>query len=341
ERTEGRSDVTGREAAAAGAERAWRLEERESPFHLADDARAGLTASPKAMSPKYFYDARGSRLFEEITRQPEYYPTEAEREILRDWAAWLAARTRSEVLVEFGSGNADKTRVLLDALRDAGTLEGYAPIDVSADASRRAAEALIREYPGLRVEGVIGDFVHPHDLPFGGRRRLFAFLGSTIGNFERAEAAAFLSGVAGEMRDGDALLIGFDLVKDREILERAYNDAAGVTAEFNRNLLRVLNRELGADFDPDAFAHRAFWNAAEERIEMHLVSRAAQTVHLEELDLDVSFAAGESVRTELSHKFTPDSARRLLAGAGLRVEGWRTDARGRYALCLAVPDGEG
>lgn len=322
---------------AAGAAPAWRLEERESPFHLADDARAGLTAAPKVMPPKYFYDARGSRLFEEIARLPEYYPTEAEREILAAWAPEIARCTRAEVLVEFGSGSADKTRVLLDAMRAEGTLEGYAPIEVSADASRRAAEALIREYPGLRVEGVIGDFEHPHDLPFAGHRRLFAFLGSTIGNFEPAEAVGFLRSVADEMDQGDALLIGFDLVKDRGTLERAYNDSAGVTADFNRNLLRVLNRELGADFDPDAFEHRAFYDEEKARIEMHLVSRTAQFVRLPALDLEVEFTAGESIRTELSHKFTRDTATRALAGAGLHVAEWRTDAAGRYAVCLAVP----
>jgi dimethylhistidine N-methyltransferase len=288
------------------------------------------------MPPKYFYDARGSRLFEEITRLPEYYQTRAEREILERRAGEIVRARRPGVLVEFGSGSASKTRTLLDAMRGASTLVGYAPVDVSADVSRRAAAALVREYPDLRVEGVIGDFERPHALPFPGQRRLFAFLGSTIGNFEPGEAVTFLRAVADEMTGDDAFLVGFDLVKDRETLERAYDDAAGVTAAFNRNLLHVLNRELGADFDPEAFAHRAVWNEARERIEMHLVAGSPQAVRIPAIDLDLRFEAGEGIRTELSHKYTRRSARALLAGGGLALADWWTDDADRFALGLAL-----
>jgi L-histidine N-alpha-methyltransferase len=312
-----------------------RLEERESPFRLAEDARRGLTSDPRTMPPKYFYDDRGSRLFEAITRLPEYYQTRAEREILKRHADEIVARIRPGVLVEFGSGAADKTRTLLDAMRTAGTLEGYAPLDVSREASERAAESLIRDYPQLRVEGLIGDFERPHDLPFPGRRRLLAFLGSTIGNFERQRAVEFLAGAAAEMTRADGFLIGFDLVKDARTLERAYDDAAGVTAAFNLNLLRVLNRELGADFDPEGFRHRALYDSARERVEMHLESIRDQTVHIPAIDLLLHFAEGETIRTELSHKYTRASVESLLRRGGLRLSEWFTDDCGSFALGLA------
>jgi L-histidine N-alpha-methyltransferase len=312
-----------------------RLEERESPFRLAQDARRGLTANPRTMPPKYFYDDRGSRLFEAITRLPEYYQTRAERQILERHAGEIVARLRPSVLVEFGSGAADKTRALLDAMRSIGTLEGYAPLDVSREASQRAAEALIREYPELTVEGVIGDFERPHDLPFPGRRRLLAFLGSTIGNFERERSIAFLAGTAAEMSPADGFLIGFDLVKDAGTLERAYDDAAGVTAEFNLNLLRVMNRDLGADFDTGAFRHRALYDPVKERIEMHLVSSRDQIVRIPSIDLTLHFAEGESIRTELSHKYTRDSVDSLLRSGGLRLSDWFTDEEESFALALA------
>lgn len=312
-----------------------RLEERDSPFRLAEDARRGLTSRPKTMPPKYFYDGRGSRLFESITRSPEYYQTRTETKILERWAPGIVRDLKPAALIEFGSGSAAKTRVILDSMCREGILEGYGPLDVSVDASRRASEALVREYPDLRVEGVVGDFERPHDLPFPGRRRLLAFLGSTIGNFDRDRSVGFLRSVATEMTPADGFLIGFDLVKDRETLERAYNDAAGVTAEFNLNLLRVMNRELRADFDLRQFEHRAFFNEPESRIEMHLVSRRAQTVHLRSIDLEVEFESGESVRTELSHKYTRTSVRELLDSAGLRLAAWTTDSRNRFALALA------
>ncbi len=312
-----------------------RLEERESPFRLAEDARRGLASRPKTMPPKYFYDARGSRLFEAITRLPEYYQTRTETSILERWAPGIVRDLRPAALIEFGSGSAAKTRVILDSMRREGVLEGYGPLDVSADASRRASDALVREYPELSVEGVVGDFEHPHDLPFPGRRRLLAFLGSTIGNLDRDRSVGFLQRVAAEMTPADGFIIGFDLVKDRETLERAYNDSAGVTAEFNLNLLRIMNRELLADFDLQEFEHRAFFNEPESRIEMHLVSRRAQTVSLRAIDFEAGFELGESIRTELSHKYTRTSVRRLLASAGLRLVAWMTDSQDRFALALA------
>lgn len=317
------------------------LRDTASTHDLARDALAGLSATPKTLPSKYFYDARGSRLFEAITRLPEYYPTRAETEILERDAGMIVEAARPAVLVEFGSGAARKTRILLDAMRERGWLEGYGPVDVSADASRRAADTLIREYPELIVNGLIGDFEQPGSLPFAGRPRLLAFLGSTIGNFEQDRAVRFLATIRSEMTDADAFLIGFDLVKEVQVLERAYNDDAGVTAEFNLNLLRVLNRDLHASLDPATFRHRATWNARKERIEMHLESVVAQRIRIPSIGLDVAMRAGETIRTELSHKYTRRSAGELLSEAGLQLASWRTDGLGRFALALARADGLG
>ena len=311
------------------------LREHASPYDLAGDARAGLSSTPKTLPSKYFYDARGSHLFEMITRLPQYYLTRAETEILEREAGRFVEAVRPRVLVEFGSGAARKTRILLDAMLERGLLEGYGPVDVSAEASRHAADTLIRDYPDIRVEGVIGDFERPRDLPFPGRRRLMAFLGSTIGNLEPVQATAFLTSIRKEMTAADAFLVGFDLVKDVVLLERAYDDEAGVTAKFNLNVLRVLNRDLGASFDLEMFRHRAVWNAGYSRIEMHLESAVEQSVRIPSIGLDVSFAAGETIRTELSHKYTRESAVGLLEASGLRVESWCTDESDRFALALA------
>jgi L-histidine N-alpha-methyltransferase len=311
------------------------LRAESSPFDLAGDARSGLTADLKRLPSKYFYDARGSHLFEMITRLPEYYLTGAEAEILEREAARLVELVRPRALVEFGSGAARKTRILLDAMKARGLLEGYGPVDVSIDASRRAADALIHLYPELVVEGVIGDFEHPRNLPFAGRPRLLAFLGSTIGNLEEGNATEFLGAVRDEMTDADGVLIGFDLVKDVALVEKAYNDDAGVTADFNLNILRVLNRELGADFDLEGFRHCAIWNPERARIEMYLESLRDQSVSLPALDLEVRFAKGETVRTELSHKYTRHTVEYLLADAGLRLSWWETDTAARFALGLA------
>ncbi|MGD8496161.1 MAG: L-histidine N(alpha)-methyltransferase, partial [Gemmatimonadales bacterium] len=311
------------------------LDEQGSPFELAADARRGLTSHPKTMPPKYLYDDRGSELFERITGVPEYYQTRTERGILQRVAPLVVDRVRPTVLIEFGSGSAFKTRVLLEEMRRAGRLEGYGMLDVSESASRTAAAALIRDYPRLSIECVITDFEHSQPLPFRGSRRLLAFLGSTIGNFELDAAHEFLGGVAARLQHEDAFLIGFDLVKEREDLLRAYDDAAGITAAFNLNLLRVLNRELDADFDLDAFEHRVRYDESHARIEMHLVSRRTQVVRLGALDLVVEFAKGETICTELSHKYTRRSVEALLEEAGLVLDLWETDPDGRFALCLA------
>lgn len=304
---------------------------------LAADVLTGLTRVPKTLSPKWLYDAAGSDLFEQITRLPEYYPTRREREVLTARAADIAARTGAETLIELGSGSSEKTRLLLDALASHGTLRRYVPVDVSETALRAASEAVAEEYPQLRVHGVVADFeTHLDALP-AGPRRLLAFLGGTIGNFEPGPRSRFLAGVTSTLRPGDAFLLGTDLVKDVDRLLAAYDDAAGVTARFDLNVLSVLNRELDADFDLDAFAHVARWNEAESWIEMHLRSLLPQTVRVGALGLDVVFRRGETLRTEVSAKFTCSRVEREFRAAGLRLDSWWTDAAGDYAVSLAVP----
>jgi L-histidine N-alpha-methyltransferase len=302
---------------------------------LEADVRAGLGASPKTLPPKWFYDDRGSELFDEITRLPEYYPTRTERSILVEHAREIAELTKADTLVELGSGTSEKTRLLLDALRDAGTLERFVPFDVSEQTLRDAAAAVAREYAGVRVHAVVGDFEHHlGELPRGGTR-LVAFLGSTIGNLAPAARAEFLADLAATLAPGDALLLGTDLVKDVDRLVAAYDDAAGVTAAFNRNVLSVLDHELDADFDPDAFEHVARWNADAEWIEMWLRSRRAQAVHLRALGLTVEFAAGEELRTEISAKFRREGVELELAAAGFHLDQWWTDPSGDFALSLS------
>jgi L-histidine N-alpha-methyltransferase len=303
---------------------------------LAADVRAGLTAAPKELPPKWFYDDRGSKLFDEITRLPEYYPTRAERSILDSRAAEIAAVTRADTLVELGSGTSEKTRLLLTALGDAGTLRRFVPFDVSEQTLRDAAGAVATEY-GISVHAVVGDFErHLGTLP-GGGRRLVAFLGGTIGNLAPAMRAVFLAELAAGLGPDDALLLGTDLVKDVERLEAAYDDAAGVTAEFNRNVLHVVNRELDADFDPDAFEHIARFDESEEWIEMRLRAPRPCTARLEALDLEVAFAEGEEIRTEISAKFRPEGVAAELAAAGLVLTEWWTDPAGDFALSLSRP----
>ncbi|MBM7775415.1 L-histidine N-alpha-methyltransferase [Actinokineospora baliensis] len=305
---------------------------------LAKDAREGLTSTPKTLPPKWFYDARGSELFERITRLPEYYPTRAEREILAARAGEIAAATGAHTLVELGSGSSEKTRLLLDALRAAGTLAHIVALDVSATALRDAASALAAEYQGVQVSGVVGDFTEHLGLLPGQPPRLVAFLGGTIGNFLPGERAEFLTAVRAVLKPGEWLLLGTDLVKDESTLVRAYDDAEGVTAEFNRNVLHVLNRELGATFDPADFAHVAVWDAEHEWIEMRLRARRALTASLPELDLSVEFAEGEEIRTEISAKFRRDGVEAELAAAGFDLAHWWTDEAGRFALSLARAD---
>ncbi|MGW3228485.1 L-histidine N(alpha)-methyltransferase [Kitasatospora sp. NPDC001095] len=304
---------------------------------LRHDVQHGLTSQPKWLPPKWFYDARGSELFEEITRLPEYYPTRAERAILAARAGEIAAATGARTLVELGSGSSEKTRLLLDALRTLDTLETYVPVDVSESALTSAGAALAAEYPGLAVHGVLADFTARLGLPPEGGPRLVAFLGGTLGNLLPLERAAFLHGLRAALEPGDFLLLGTDLVKDPAVLVAAYDDSAGVTAEFNRNVLNVLNRELGADFDPDAFEHVALWDAEQEWIEMRLRSLRAQTVKIPTLDLPVHFARGEELRTEVSAKFRRERVAGELAAAELRLTHWWTDPQGRFGLSLSSP----
>ncbi|MCX5386931.1 L-histidine N(alpha)-methyltransferase [Streptomyces sp. NBC_00083] len=300
---------------------------------LRADVLHGLTRTPKSLPPKWFYDARGSELFEEITRLPDYYPTRAEREILARRAAEIAGATGARTLVELGSGSSEKTRLLLDALPAPLT---YLPVDVSESALTGAAQALLADRPELRVHALIADFTQVLELPEAPGPRLVAFLGGTIGNLLPAQRAEFLTSVRKLMAPGDSLLIGTDLVKEDSVLVRAYDDATGVTAAFNKNVLSVIDRELGADFDPDDFDHVALWNREEEWIEMRLRARREVTVKIRELDLAVSFAAGEELRTEVSAKFREEGVRAELGAAGFVPSHWWTDEAGRFALSLAT-----
>ena len=302
---------------------------------LRADVRAGLTAVPKTLPPKYFYDARGSELFDEITRLPEYYLTRAETSILQRHSADIAAMSRCESLVELGSGTSAKTRLLLRALLDGGTLREFVPFDVDPAVLTEASDALAAEFPGLAIAPFVGDFEHDiASIPARGRRTI-AFIGSTIGNLEPGVRARFLAQVGAALRPGDTFLLGTDLVKDTGRLLRAYDDAAGVTAAFNRNVLVVVNRELDADFDTDEFRHVALWDAENEWIEMRLRAERAQQVTINDLDLVVSFAAGEEVRTEISAKFRRERIEAELATAGMRMVRFWTDRRGDFGLTLA------
>jgi L-histidine Nalpha-methyltransferase len=303
---------------------------------LANDVLDGLTRPFKELPPKHFYDARGAELFDQICDLPEYYPTRAERAILEERAEELAELTGAVELVELGSGTAAKTRVLLDALQAAGTLDRYIPVDVTESMVRECAEQLTSEYPGLRVHGVIGDFErHLDQVPPAAGPRIVAFLGGTVGNFPPGSRRRVLRQIAGLLEPSDHLLMGTDLVKDPRVLEAAYDDAQGVTAEFNRNVLRVLNRELRADFDPDDFDHVALFDRQNEWIEMRLRARREHTTLVRDLDLPVHFELGEELRTEISAKFTPQRLQSDLAAAGLELVRWLTDPDDLFALSLS------
>ncbi|OKH99233.1 dimethylhistidine N-methyltransferase [Streptomyces sp. CB02923] len=300
---------------------------------LRADVAHGLTRTPKQLPPKWFYDARGSELFDEITTLPDYYPTRAEREILISRSADIATATGARTLVELGSGSSDKTRHLIAALTG---LHTYVPVDVSETALTAAGEALLTLHPDLTVHALVADFQQGFALPGTPGPRLLAFLGGTIGNLLPEERAAFLRSVRDLLAPGDALLLGTDLVKPEPTLIAAYDDARGVTADFNKNVLNVINRELGADFDPADFHHVALWNAEREWIEMRLRARKELTVKIPALDLAVPFAEGEEIRTEISAKFRQEGVREELGVAGFELSRWWTDEAGRFALSLAV-----
>jgi L-histidine N-alpha-methyltransferase len=303
------------------------------PDTLVADVRDGLARELKELPPKYFYDEQGSILFDRITTLPEYYPTRCEREILNRHAPEIVSG--SNELIELGSGMASKTRALLYAMAGNGTLRRYVPFDVDPSVVARCAEELVELYPGLLVHGVVGDFEHHLPEIPAGDQRLFAFLGGTVGNLYPEERAGFLARLRGVMDPDDRLLIGTDLVKDRSVLEAAYNDSEGVTAEFNRNVLRVLNTQLGANFEPEAFEHVAFFDEANSWIEMRLRANGAQTVRIDGADLEVRFEDGEELRTEISSKFTRDAVARELDAAGLRLDGFHTDDGGLFGLASA------
>ena len=309
---------------------------------LAEDVLDGLTRPFKELPPKHLYDERGSRLFDRICELPEYYPTRTERAILAARAAELAAVTGAAELVELGSGTAAKTRLLLDAMAAAGTLRRYVPFDVSEVTVRALVDELADEYPGLELHGIAGDFERHLTAippPERGVPRVVAFLGGTIGNFPPGARRRFLRAVAALLGPEDHLLLGTDLVKDAEVLEAAYDDAAGVTAAFNLNLLHVLNRELDADFPVERFEHVAFFDPTHEWIEMRLRARRACVVRFAALGLDVPFARAEELRTEISAKFTRARVEADLAAAGLCLTRWLTDPLGLFALSLAAPTG--
>jgi L-histidine Nalpha-methyltransferase len=302
---------------------------------IAADARMGLSAPFKELPPKYFYDERGSQLFEQITELPEYYPTRAERAILDARAREIVEVAGTSMLIELGSGSAAKTRCLFDAMRDAESLDAYVPVDISEEITRETAVRLIDEYDGLRVHGVVCDYdTHLERIPRepGG---LIAFLGGTIGNFNPNTRRSFLARIASLMYPEDRFLLGTDLVKQRARLEAAYNDSAGVTAEFNKNVLHVLNRELDADFDPAGFEHHAFWDEINSWIDIRLRSLADQTVTISALDMQVEFADQEEMRTEISSKFTREQLEASYCEVGLEIVEWWTDPEELFALSLA------
>jgi L-histidine N-alpha-methyltransferase len=302
---------------------------------LVEDVRRGLSDVPKHLPSRYFYDERGCELFETITELPEYYLARAEEELLRRYAGEVVGAAQPESIVELGSGSCRKTRALIAAGRRLEVLRDFVPFDISEGAVRAASGDLVERFPGLRVYGVVGDFeAHLAAVPRLGRR-LVLFLGSTIGNLDPGERLGFLGKVRALLQQDDAFLLGVDLVKDEAVLNAAYNDAQGVTAAFNRNLLRVLDRELGADFDLDAFEHVAFYDSAAQRVEMHLRSRKRQLVEVPGAGLRVGFAAGECLRTEISTKFTRATTEASLDAAGMRMREWYTDESQRFGLALA------
>ncbi len=303
---------------------------------LRAEAAAGLTATPKELPPTWLYDDRGCELFDAITRLPEYYPTRTERAILAERATAIATITGADTLIELGAGTSEKTRLLLDAMTATGCLRRFVLFDVAEPTLRATAQTVAEEYPEIEVSGVVGDFRrHLDRIPNDGRR-LIAFLGGTIGNLQPPDRASLLAQLARTMAPGDALLLGTDLVKEPDRLVAAYDDTAGVTAAFNKNVLAVLNRELGADFDLERFDHVARFDPDEQRIEMRLRARGAQAVRVEALGLTLAFDDGEDIRTEISTKFRPEAVRAEIAAAGLDLVAWWTDGSGDYGVSLSI-----
>jgi L-histidine N-alpha-methyltransferase len=303
---------------------------------LRDEAAAGLTATPKELPPTWLYDDRGCELFDAITRLPEYYPTRTERAILAERATAIATIAGADTLIELGAGTSEKTRLLLDAMTATGRLRRFVLFDVAEPTLRVTAQTVAEEYPEIEVSGVVGDFRrHLDRIPNDGRR-LIAFLGGTIGNLQPPDRATLLAQLARTMAPGDALLLGTDLVKEPDRLVAAYDDTAGVTAAFNKNVLAVLNRELGADFDLGRFDHVARFDPDEQRIEMRLRARGSHAVRVEALGLTLAFDDGEDIRTEISTKFRPEAVRDEIAAAGLDLVEWWTDGSGDYGVSLSI-----
>ena len=307
--------------------------------NLRDDVLRGLGVAPgeqKSLPPKWFYDDYGSELFEAITRLEEYYPTEAERTILRTNADDIAVTSAADTLVELGSGAADKTTTLLDAFEATGQLKRFIPFDVSDGILRSSSETLIARYPDMDIHGVVGDFEHHLDKIPGGGTRLIALLGGTVGNFAPSKRKELLRHIVATMAPGDGFLLGTDLVKDHDRLVLAYDDPHGVTAAFNKNVLTVLNRRLGANFDLDGFEHVARFDVENEWMDLRLRSLREQSAFIEELNLTVNFAEGEELQTEISAKFREEKVRDELGAIGLDMVRWMTDPRGDYAVSLSI-----
>jgi L-histidine N-alpha-methyltransferase len=304
---------------------------------IAEEVLNGLSAHSKSLPPKLFYDAAGSDLFDQITETPEYYPTRTERSILSDYAAEMISQAGANItLVELGAGSASKTQVLIKALLRRQLRADFYPVDVSSSALQGALTTLNGHFPRLRVSPIVADYTHRiPDLSALPGRKLVLFIGSSIGNFEPDEAMAFLQSVHESLAHGDALLIGFDLIKDADVLHAAYNDAQGVTAAFNKNILAHINRELGANFDLNFFEHVAFWSKRKSRIEMHLKSTRSQEVRIKDLNRSFHFANGERIHTENSYKFNANSIARLLRRSGFKLEMTWTDTQGWFCEALA------